>query len=467
MGFVVVQKGSSHPIKFSLGEMKEVVMNRSIKFSRTIARFRLFAGDVSPKFFISQFPKRNTQMNAIRFKTILAVCALAGCIAISPSSHAQFQPCLLGDTNLDNFVDIGDVLPFQEILLDGAFQCEADIDGSGFVDFADIAGFAQSIVNSQDGFSSSTATDGIGDFFWSTLNLNEGAVNGPINLSLTPGESAILYLYYSADVPSNREIIRWYSIDLATSQNGIIQFTEAATLNYPISNAGHRWDFPSAGNAEGLVVGQAQTVESDQIIGLTAIGVRNFTGLDVSQALSDEGYDVAANAFLCGRVQIEAIAPGTIELGSRGVIVGEDNILFLAFARANISVVEGVRLGDVNLDGVVDCDDLDGYVGNLDAAVTSELAPLDLNNDGTITLDDANTHITTLVQTSNGRTGTFPGDLNCDGVVNVLGDAFALVGNLGNSVASYSQGDINFDGTVNVLGDAFILIGNLGNTNEL
>ena len=43
MGFVVVQKGSSHPIKFSLGETKEVVMNRSIKFSRTIARFRLFA----------------------------------------------------------------------------------------------------------------------------------------------------------------------------------------------------------------------------------------------------------------------------------------------------------------------------------------------------------------------------------------------------------------------------------------
>ena len=217
------------------------------------------------------------------------------------------------------------------------------------------------------------------------------------------------------------------------------------------------------------MVGQAQTVESDHIIGLTAIGVRNFTGLDVSQTLSDDGYDSGANAFLCGRVQLEAIAPGMIELaaGPQDGIVGEVNFLSLAFARANISVVEGVRLGDVNLDGVVDCDDLDGYVGNVEAAVTSELAPLDLNNDGTITLDDANTHITTLVQTSNGRTGTFPGDLNCDGEVNVLGDAFALVGNLGNSVTSYSQGDINFDGTVNVLGDAFILIGNLGNTNEL
>ena len=123
-------------------------------------------------------------------------------------------------------------------------------------------------------------------------------------------------------------------------------------------------------------------------------------------------------------------------------------------------------LGDFNLDGEVTCDDLDGYVGNLGATVTAELAPLDLDNDGTISAADTNTHITTLVQTSNGRTGTFPGDLNCDGSVDVLSDAFALIANLGNSVTRYSQGDINFDGTVNVLGDAFILIGSLGSTND-
>ena len=93
--------------------------------------------------------------------------------------------------------------------------------------------------------STRNTTDGIGDFFWSTLNLNEGAVNGPIDLSLTPGESAILYLYYSADVPSNREIIRGYSINVATSQDGIVQFTEAVTLNYPSFNAGHRWISPA------------------------------------------------------------------------------------------------------------------------------------------------------------------------------------------------------------------------------
>ena len=123
-------------------------------------------------------------------------------------------------------------------------------------------------------------------------------------------------------------------------------------------------------------------------------------------------------------------------------------------------------LGDFNGDQVVDCADLDGYVGNIGAAVTPALAPLDIDNNGTITAADANTHITTLVQTSNGQVGTFPGDLNCDGQVNVLGDAFALVGNLNNPATSYSQGDINFDGTVNVLGDAFTLIGNLNNSNN-
>ena len=56
-----------------------------------------------------------------------------------------------------------------------------------------------------------------------------------------------------------------------------------------------------------------------------------------------------------------------------------------------------------------------------------------------------------------------PGDANLDGQVNVLGDAFALIGNLGlTGGAAWAQGDFNGDGNVNVLGDAFILIGNLG-----
>ena len=133
-----------------------------------------------------------------------------------------------------------------------------------------------------------------------------------------------------------------------------------------------------------------------------------------------------------------------------------------------ITVIEpsaGV-LGDFDGNGVVDCVDLDGYIGNLDNPATEMLAALDIDLDETITLEDANSTIMNLVVASNGITGTFPGDLNCDGIVDVLGDAFALIGNLGSMVTSYADGDINFDGNVDVLGDAFTLIGNLGNTNE-
>ena len=56
-----------------------------------------------------------------------------------------------------------------------------------------------------------------------------------------------------------------------------------------------------------------------------------------------------------------------------------------------------------------------------------------------------------------------PGDANLDGSVDVLGDAFALVGSLGTtSGAVWADGDFNGDGAVNVLDDAFILVGRLG-----
>ena len=56
-----------------------------------------------------------------------------------------------------------------------------------------------------------------------------------------------------------------------------------------------------------------------------------------------------------------------------------------------------------------------------------------------------------------------PGDANLDGQVDVLGDAFALIGNLGTTTgAVWANGDFSGDGAVDVLGDAFILIGRLG-----
>ena len=212
--------------------------------------------------------------------------------------------------------------------------------------------------------------------------------------------------------------------------------------------------------------------EDEPLSGTTTTGafIRVFDG--AFNLLDEATFDTTAATptFAPGQIQV-TLNPnftdgGVIQFGFNNRVgrfegsgIFYDNLSFVL--EGSIAVVTG----DFDGSGVVDCADLDGYVGNIGSAATGNLAALDLDGDGVLSADDANTHITTLVTTSNGQVGTFPGDLNCDGTVNVLGDAFALIGNLNNDVTTYSAGDLNFDGTVNVLGDAFTLIGNLNNTN--
>ena len=122
--------------------------------------------------------------------------------------------------------------------------------------------------------------------------------------------------------------------------------------------------------------------------------------------------------------------------------------------------------GDFDSDGDVDADDIDFYSGNLDRPATGDFEQLDLDGDQVVTLADHDSHVTTLVQTSNGQTGALIGDANLDGVVDVLNDAFVLVDNLGTSTGGYANGDFNADQAIDVLTDAFRLVGNLGQSNE-
>lgn len=135
------------------------------------------------------------------------------------------------------------------------------------------------------------------------------------------------------------------------------------------------------------------------------------------------------------------------------------------FAINLFTAAAGPRIGDFDLDDDVDLDDLDRYIANIGATATGDLAPLDLNGDGIVGANDFEQHYSTLVETSNGGEGTFAGDANLDGTVDVLVDAFTLIGNLSSSVTSWSDGDFNGDGLVDVLGDAFLLVANLGQSN--
>lgn len=151
-----------------------------------------------------------------------------------------------------------------------------------------------------------------------------------------------------------------------------------------------------------------------------------------------------------------------------GGVVQDSNTLGVdRFGFDNISFEPAATtlLGDFDMDGDVDLVDLDQYNSNIGAAATGALEALDFDGDGFVGANDFAQHYETLVETSNGQVGTFAGDINLDGSVNVLGDAFALVGNLTNPATSWSQGDLNADGTVDVLGDAFLLVANLGNSN--
>ena len=196
----------------------------------------------------------------------------------------------------------------------------------------------------------------------------------------------------------------------------------------------------------------------------------NIPGVDGTQSSAtgnwlDLDFDVSGLSLAAGesgafRLRFFDTNPFNLAQPTLAAAVHLDNIA--------ITVLEpsaGV-LGDFDGNGVVDCVDLDGYIGNLDNPATEMLAALDIDLDETITLEDANSTIMNLVVASNGITGTFPGDFNCDGSVDVLNDAFALVANLSGTATSYSQGDTNFDGAVDVLNDAFTLVGNLGSTNE-
>ena len=131
-----------------------------------------------------------------------------------------------------------------------------------------------------------------------------------------------------------------------------------------------------------------------------------------------------------------------------------------------VTLVAPQVLGDFDEDSDVDADDIDFYSGNIGLGASGNLAQLDLVEDGLITLADHDTHIMTLVETSNGQTGAIIGDIDLDGDVDVLGDAFTLIGSLGSLSGGYANGDLNADHAVDVLGDAFRLVDNLGQTNE-
>ena len=216
---------------------------------------------------------------------------------------------------------------------------------------------------------------------------------------------------------------------------------------------------PATEDVEGTrtIIVEIDVRESD---GVSNFGTVTYFDSEVEFPLFTFNYTNAAIPNNQGSVSIP------MDPNFASIMISEANSTMGTYSNLTLTqVVTPVGLGDFDGNGVVDCDDIDSYIGILGMPATGTLADLNLAEDVTINFADVEVLVENLVMTSNGQVGTFLGDFNCDGEVDVLNDAFILVGSLGSSVMSYSDGDANLDGTVDVLDDAFVLVGNLGMSN--
>ena len=310
------------------------------------------------------------------------------------------------------------------------------------------------------------------DFFWSTQDLGQGAVNGPLFLNAEQGEVISLYLYYSSNGISDQDLDGGALLDLATSRIQAIRFTAAETFNPTIFiqdfQVENRWFDPmKSGNATGAA-GNLGFVTDEEInewgaFGVVSAGMNDQT---TGPTFFDSGYDIDADAFLFGRVDVEVLgnANGCVQIragrGQGGIVIGDglDAEFFEpVFGSCAITIGDFI-LGDVNFDGTADLLDVVPFINQLTNG--SFLAEADINCDDLLDLRDVQPFVRLLngegfevqdptTENDTPKAGQL-GDANGDGFVDVLdGECYALIEtDCGFGVPG---ADINMDGVLNLL----------------
>lgn len=234
------------------------------------------------------------------------------------------------------------------------------------------------------------------DFFWSSIGLDSGAANESNAAGdFMAGSSGSLFLYYDAMLS---DIATGAFIDVETSEDGVIEFTSAETLEFDIlvsgSVVGPRW---------GDAVGSTGTVEPnfiDELGAFTIVSGSGMTAMNTGPVFFDQGFDFGVNAFLFARIDFDVVgeAGDTVNLttgpGATG-IVHEGQLLAPLIGSYTIGVSESkILVGDVNCDGAINLLDVAPFVDLISNGTFSDKA--DINGDGQVDLLDVEPFILLL-----------------------------------------------------------------------
>ena len=313
-------------------------------------------------------------------------------------------------------------------------------------------------------FAAAAVTHGQTDFFWSAKPLNQGATNAPVHEFYEPGDIGTLYLYYTIEGPSAQIIDVGATIDIGTSEPGIIRFITAETLNFEILiqgfPIGNRWGSPIE-ECETQPFGQTGDVSDDFVNELTAFGSNGMDGLAINKIILDSGYDHDAEAYLFAKLDFEVIgevgksvdlmtATGSLRI-AHSPSSSNTELLEPEYGDAKVTIGEFIEHGDINLDGDIDLLDVQPF-GNLVTTSTFQ-AESDTDCDGTVDILDVNRFVNLLLGPepliSLDHPGNQLGDVNCDGVIDLRDYGCMMF--LHVDCPCFQFADINQDGSIDLL----------------
>jgi hypothetical protein len=367
-------------------------------------------------------------------KQVGAYSLAAGAVALGIPTAAQgvmqvydYRDNPLGASVEDNY-SVWDH-DFAVLYMDGTFKRSIH-DGTGYT-FYDETGAVTTPIDAADKTDDAIwmthhdfmATSGKGDSGFDGAFLNAGD-NGGVASNLIPGneDGNPLYEVYHVNEPT-------YPADgglegLATQVDGALNYAQKAVFR---GVGGVRTSPGWGGNS---VYGDRKGFLGEGFIGfyLDMQDGRHYGWVHVGTGYRPYGITIFGWAY-------ETVALLPVEL--------------------SYDVTPATRLGDFDLDGDIDADDIDA-LGAAIAASSTDLT-FDVDGDGDVDSDDFAFHVQNLVDTAltyevDGEwfmTGTQFGDFNLDGEVGILD--LGLLGDSYNTTSGWATGDANGDGTTGIL----------------